>query len=300
MAIVPAYAYATTRQTCFLDVKADEVVVRIELNLPACAPSSDGNLYTIETTDNQPSIDGCFINNQIPSGYTQIPRSPIGSCGPGSFVTWFHNQNPANRGLLVRTPVNTAFSGSATTTDPDADVLTYTIPSTGAKGGSFSINASTGAFTYIPAQSFQGDDFAGAIARDGKGGEGIILITVTVGNPSTQNQPPVFPSFTITTKQNELIGILLSASDPDRDPITIALDPNQRPVHGTLTPQGLRDAYSYTPNTDFVGADSFAAFANDGHGNTTRTVFPINVQPKQPPAATLNFLPAILDLLLGD
>jgi hypothetical protein len=294
-------AVAGSRQTCFLDQKADEVTVQIVLNLSVCSPSLDGNLYTIETTDNRLSIDGCFVgNNLIPTGYTHIPRFSGSGCGPASGVTWFRNQDPVGRAFGVLTPVNTAFSGSAATIDPDGDVLSYTIPATTPKGGRFSINTSTGAFTYIPAQSFEGEDFAAAVAQDAKGGEALIQITVTVGNPTTQNRAPVFPTFTITTKQSELVGILLHADDPEGGPVTITLDQNQRPAHGTLTPQPLRDAYSYTPNTGYVGPDSFAAFATDDHGNTTRTVFPINVQPKQPPAATLNFLPAILDLLLSD
>lgn len=294
-----APATASTRQDCFTDFAANEVPVRADFNPDICIPPLSGELYTIETTDNRSTIDGCLIDGHIPSGYTQIPRF-LGTCEGGSTVTWFLNQAPLNRAFGVQTPVNTPASGSAATTDPDGDSLAYTITSTSEQGGVLSVNASSGAFTYTPPQFFEGDDFAAAHANDGKGGDADIQIFITVGTPSGENRPPAFPTFSTETKQDQEVGILLSAFDPDGDPVTIALDPSQPPTHGTLTSLPVTNAFLYTPSSGFFGDDAFGAIATDSHGNSTGAVFPIAVLQDPPPVDVTRFLPAILNLLLDD
>jgi VCBS repeat-containing protein len=105
---------------------------------------------------------------------------------------------PANRSPVLGVPSvgvpNTTtgvVSGSVSATDPDGDTLTYSAPTTTAKGGVI-INAGTGAFTYTPTVAARNTAAApGATAADradaftvtvvdGRGGTASTAVTVAV------------------------------------------------------------------------------------------------------------------------
>jgi VCBS repeat-containing protein len=79
--------------------------------------------------------------------------------------------------------------------------------------------------------------------------------------------------------------VLANDTDPDGDPLTAILVDN--PTNGTLTlnPDG---SFTYTPNDDFNGTDSFTYFANDGTSNSNlAATVTITVNPvPDPPVAT--------------
>ena len=74
------------------------------------------------------------------------------------------------------------------------------------------------------------------------------------------NSPPVANNQAITLNKNTQQSITLTATDPSNDPLTYAVV--TQPTHGTLT--GTAPNLSYSPDTDYVGTDSFTFKANDG------------------------------------
>src|SRR5439155_21652601 len=56
------------------------------------------------------------------------------------------------------------------------------------------------------------------------------------------------------------VGVTLTASDPDGNPLTFAT--TSTPAHGSLS--GTAPNLTYTPNAGFFGTDSFTFKANDG------------------------------------
>ena len=119
---------------------------------------------------------------------------------------------PANRAPVVSTPVvgvpnatTGVVIGSVSATDPDGDTLSYSAPTTTAKGG-VSINASTGAFTYTPTVAARNTAAApGATAADradafivtvvdGRGGTASTAVTVAVSpTPDASTPLAAFP-----------------------------------------------------------------------------------------------------------
>lgn len=102
---------------------------------------------------------------------------------------------------------------------------------------------------------------------------GGIINHVISGNPpiDTCNTPPVANADSYSTTVNTalsvpaLSGVLANDKDSDGDTITASVVTGT--THGTLT-LNSDGSFTYTPNTDFVGSDSFQYQANDGHGNT--------------------------------
>jgi peptidoglycan/xylan/chitin deacetylase (PgdA/CDA1 family) len=75
-----------------------------------------------------------------------------------------------------------------------------------------------------------------------------------------QNTPPTANDQSVSVNQNASVGITLTGNDADSNPITFATSSN--PSNGTLSGSGA--ALTYTPNTGFVGSDSFTFIVNDG------------------------------------
>jgi hypothetical protein len=89
------------------------------------------------------------------------------------------------------------------------------------------------------------------------------------------NSPPVANNQAVTTNKNTAKPITLTATDPDNDPLTYSIV--TQPAHGTIT-GGTGASRSYTPNTNYVGPDSFTFKANDGTVDSNTATVSINVQ----------------------
>jgi hypothetical protein len=98
----------------------------------------------------------------------------------------------------------------------------------------------------------------------------------------TINQPPLASNITAATKQNQAISIpiekmLLYASDPDGDPLTLSAVSTTSTNGGTVA-RGAADV-TYTPVTGFIGADSFSWSVSDNRGGTGSALVLIQVRP---------------------
>ena len=95
------------------------------------------------------------------------------------------------------------------------------------------------------------------------------------------NNAPVADGQSLFTNQDFAIGITLTASDADGNPLTYSIVTD--PAHGILT--GTAPNLTYTPDAGYVGADRFTFKVNDGtvDSNTARvtvSIFPANRSPE--------------------
>lgn len=89
------------------------------------------------------------------------------------------------------------------------------------------------------------------------------------------NTAPTASGQTVTTNEDTSFSITLSAVDGEEDPLTYHLD--QDVQHGTLTTDSANE-WSYTPDTNFYGEDSFTFYANDGKANSSSATVTITVE----------------------
>ena len=88
-----------------------------------------------------------------------------------------------------------------------------------------------------------------------------------------------------TTLNQPAPGVLANDTDPDGDDLTVALVDNVAHGQLTLKPDG---SFSYTPDKDFFGTDSFTYKANDGSADSGVTKATITVNPvNDPPTVTV-------------
>ena len=87
------------------------------------------------------------------------------------------------------------------------------------------------------------------------------------------NDAPIAIANAASTLRNESTTITLMGSDPENDNITFNIV--QQTTSGTISLVGSKT--TYTPNTDFVGQDSFSFTVSDGSSVSSPTTVPISV-----------------------
>lgn len=134
-----------------------------------------------------------------------------------------------------------------------------------------------GSFVYTPHPDYYGNDSFTYVISDGLDISNTATVTIFV-NPI--NDPPIAFDQSITTSMDESVDIILSAIDdgsssPDAvtpraslfksngiDNANLIFNIQTNPSNGILS--GIAPDLVYTPNSGFIGIDSFTFLANDG------------------------------------
>ncbi|MCX2576382.1 DUF7507 domain-containing protein, partial [Pedobacter sandarakinus] len=180
----------------------------------------------------------------------------------------------------VTTPEDVAVSGSITASDADGDPLTFAT-TTPPANGTVVLNAD-GTYTYTPKANFNGTDSFVVTVSDGKGGSTTVTINVTV---TPVNDAPVATTpVNVVTNQNSPVSGVITATDVDGDLLSYTIA--TPPANGTvvLNPDGT---FTYTPNNNFSGADSFTVRVSDGKGGSTLVTVNVGVNLVPAPSMSL-------------
>ena len=170
---------------------------------------------------------------------------------------------------------DTAYSGNLpTATDLEANAISYTIGSAASHGSVVITNAATGAFVYTPAANYSGSDSFSYSVLDSNGASNTYTMTVIV---NAVNDAPVAANTTINIVEDQIqIGTLPAASDVEADVISYAVA--TAASYGTVTiTNTATGAYSYTPNNNYQGVDSFSYKVTDSQGGTNTYTVNINI-----------------------
>jgi VCBS repeat-containing protein len=160
----------------------------------------------------------------------------------------------------------------ANDTDANGDPLTAALVTT-TTNGSLTLNAD-GSFTYTPSVGFSGTDSFTYQANDGTNDSLAATVTITV-NPLVINTPPTAVDDSYSTDEDTVLNVpAAGVLDNDVDdgliaPLTASLV--TATANGTLV-LNADGSFSYTPNLDYNGPDSFTYLANDGEFDSIATV----------------------------
>jgi hypothetical protein len=141
----------------------------------------------------------------------------------------------------------------------DGHALTYSVVTGPAHG---TVSSFTGAnITYTPANGYSGTDSITFKASDGTSTSNTATISITVTLP-----PPVANNQNVTASFQTATAVTLSATGSGTLTYTVAT----QPAHGTLS--GTAPSLTYTPASNYVGADSFTFTASNGATSNAATV----------------------------
>ena len=202
------------------------------------------------------------------------------------------NDAPVAKDDEVETAANTTAAGNVLANDFDVDGDPLTIVSgltVAPSNGTLTLNAN-GNFTYEPNLNFSGDDSFQYTVTDGVGGEASAKVFLTV---TPVNQPPVAVNDDISLDEDGTAqgNVLANDSDPEEDELTVETTPVTDVAHGSLS-LNADGSFTYIPEADFYGSDSFVYQVADVEGDTDTATVVITVESVND-APTLN---AIADL----
>ncbi|MEJ2142438.1 MAG: Ig-like domain-containing protein [Gammaproteobacteria bacterium] len=182
----------------------------------------------------------------------------------------------ATAGTLTVDEDSGANAGTVAGSDVDGDSLTYAVATNAANGTVTITDANTGAYTYTPNADFNGSDSFTFVANDSTVDSAPATVDITV---NAVNDAPVATAGTLTVDEDSGANAgTVAGSDVDGDSLTYAVATNA--ANGTVTiTDANTGAYTYTPNADFNGADSFTFVANDGTVDSAAATVSITVNP---------------------
>jgi VCBS repeat-containing protein len=183
---------------------------------------------------------------------------------------------------LLNTPKPVGAPGPlANDSDPDNDPLTAVLVA-GPTHGTLDFNTD-GSFLYTPDEGYMGTDSFTYRASDGDELSNVATVAIVV---ESNNSAPSAADDDYTTDEDTPLtvaapGVLTNDLDPQGDPLTAVLATN--PANGTIT-LNADGSFTYTPNPNFNGSDTFTYHNNDGsldsnEATVTITVDPINDAP---------------------
>ena len=146
-----------------------------------------------------------------------------------------------------------------------------------------------GSFVYTPASGYYGADSFDYTVQDGQGGSDVGTVNITVNQVVVTNTPPVAVDDAFTGNEDAVItgNVLVdngSGADSDVDLDTLSVTAGTfATTNGSVT-IAANGAFTYTPNANYNGADSFAYTLLDGQGgsdigNVNLTINAVNDNP---------------------
>jgi PKD repeat protein len=195
------------------------------------------------------------------------------------------------------------FSVLANDVDPDGGQISMSL--TGSPSHGTIACAFTGVCTFTPDQGFVGSDGFDYLLYDDRGGSDTGHVSITVEDtPPVGNRPPTAVDDVVIGAGGGSIGISPTGNDFDPDADTLLITGTTQPAHGAVDCSSQTFCF-YTPETDFIGTDSFTYDISDGQGGTDTATVTIDVQNHLPYAAsdeltTGKDLPGTVNVLAND
>ncbi len=255
------------------------------------ASDVDGDTLTYTLKSGGEPAHGTLVLDPATGNYTYTPNANYH--GPDSFTVVVddgHNGTTESTVTLTVTSVNddpvtsddskttaedTPVSGQVVASDVDGDALTYTLKSGGEPAhGTLVLDPATGSYTYTPNLNYNGDDSFTVVVSDGHNGTTESTVTLTV---TSVNDVPVTSDDSKTTAEDTPVSGQVVATDVDGDALTYTLKSGGEPAHGTLVLDPATGSYTYTPNANYHGPDSFTVVIDDGHNGTTESTVTLTI-----------------------
>lgn len=173
------------------------------------------------------------------------------------------NEAPEFLDATLTTNEDSQLNFSLPTNDVDEDSLTLTIDQN-STNGTLTYNSASNTFNYVPNNNYTGTDSFIVKVYDGHLSaykQYDILVQPINDNPTADSQ-------IINVQEDTAKVIGLTGSDIDGDSLTYVII--SQPTQGTLS--GTGNNVTYTPNSNYKGADSFTFKVNDGQADSAPVI----------------------------
>jgi VCBS repeat-containing protein len=269
-------------------VETDEDVP-VAITLSATDPDGDYPLtYEIVTPPASGALSGTapdvtYTPNPDFHGVDSFTFKAVDSTGAASDDTTVTitvisvNDAPVAADDTATTVEDTAVVIDVVANDDDVDGDALSVLSVGDPPNGTAADNGDGTVTYTPDAGFTGSDSFAYDISDGNGGTDTASVTVTV---AAVNHAPVANADSYTVDEDAtltvpaLLGVLANDTDEDNDDLSAAVVGSTTDGDVTLNSDG---SFTYQPNANFNGTDSFTYVASDGTDDSNEATVSITV-----------------------
>jgi len=194
------------------------------------------------------------------------------------------NHAPVANTDTVATAINAAvtFDPLANDTDADYDALTITAKTNGSHG-TVAINGGA-TLTYTPTTGYTGSDSFTYTVSDGSAtATGTVNMTVTSGPSANADTIHALPATAVTFDPR--------TNDTAPSGYSLSVTGKTNGTNGSVWIGSGGTALTYSPNSGYIGADSFTYTVDDGHGGTSSATVTANVSAN--PIAAIDAITAV-------
>ncbi|MCC4860758.1 Ig-like domain-containing protein, partial [Vibrio splendidus] len=181
------------------------------------------------------------------------------------------NNAEASDVVTFTTDEDTPVSGTLSASDEDGDDLSFS-KATEPSNGTVVVDEN-GDWTYTPNENYNGSDSFTVIVSDGQGGTDTITVNIGV---TPINDSPVGEDVSVTTDEDTPVSGSLTATDADNDQLTFSK--GTEPLNGSVVVDENGN-WTYTPDENYNGSDSFTVVVDDGQGGTDTITVDVGVTP---------------------
>lgn len=271
---------AITRTVTVVDADLDPIVITIK---EGGAPehgnlSLEGDTYAYTPAENYYGEDAFTL--LVSDGVADV------ECPVAVTVQAVNDAPTAVFNAVISTDEDTSITEGFSASDVDLDLLQIYV-----KEGNHPLHGAVelteGGYTYTPAADYHGADtfhitvFDGTVEVDN---------TITVNVDPVNDAPTVAYSASIALDEDSPVIEGFVVVDIDQDAVQVYVKDGNHPAHGTLTLG--EDAYTYSPDPDYNGADGFIISVSDGtvvlDKAITVSIAPVNDDPIPTYAASIS------------
>ncbi len=166
------------------------------------------------------------------------------------------NNPPVADNIVFSVNEDSVYSGTLSATDTDGDNLIYSLVAQ-PHNGTVAISSS-GTFTYIPGHGISGTDSFTFKVSDGSSDSNTAQVNVTIQHV---NKAPIAQNRSFSVDQGVPYSGQLVATDENGDVVHFSIATAPEKGNLLLDDNG---SFTYTPDTDALGADLFTFVATDG------------------------------------
>jgi VCBS repeat-containing protein len=234
---------ADTEDTLVYGVDTEPTQGSVSLNTTSgdftYTPTANANgddSFTLSVSDGTETVTGAYT----------VTISPI-------------NDAPTMSAETLSTNEDETLTSAVVAEDVDGDTLTFALVSNGSLGNVISFNEGNGAFTYNPASNVNGTDTLVFSVTDGSGAPLNANYTITI---VAVNDPPTFDTTAIIIDEDNAYNGELNGVDLDEDDLSYGV--LEQGNKGVASVDENTGAFTYTPNENANGDDSFTLSVFDG------------------------------------
>ncbi|MEZ8747905.1 Ig-like domain-containing protein, partial [Vibrio splendidus] len=197
------------------------------------------------------------------------------------------NNAEASDVVTFTTDEDTPVSGTLSASDEDGDDLSFS-KATEPSNGTVVVDEN-GDWIYTPNENYNGNDSFTVVVSDGQGGTDTITVNIGV---TPVNDLPVGEDVSVTTDEDTPVSGSLTATDADNDQLTFSK--GTEPENGSVVVDENGN-WTYTPDENYNGSDSFTVVVDDGEGGTDTITVDVGVSPIDDPVDAVNDSVTVLE-----